>query len=626
MMMMMIFTVNRFLTCLVILISTLCIQLTLAEGWQGGGATPHNQKHNQNHLHGKAWWWDIAAARDDQKRRPLPLQSNNNHNNNIHATTTPWARGGHTRISRRLRPFAPHAASHSAAYYYTTTSTATTTTTTTSAVHNNNNNNKNPQRGQPGRWSKPQQQLPLPKQWLVPSSSSNSNSRQEPIQHRVKSRTSHSNRMALTVGLAYFCTAICVNLPIVLLPTVAAEQASLLGPSFVPAAFVAETLGGRRSMALYMTGIAVASWAFSCLTTAASQSSSSFAACLAGMEFLWSIQWTACCVVLANHYAHDAARLAAAVTTLSLMSTAGTILSKVGGTALLSAVGGSWRIVARVGSLAALTGAVVALGWIQEAPVRNQRGKAGGWRISSSLGGSTNSNTGKRKDNSDGTPPTRSLASVIQPSQQVLGCKLFWLIGMGHAAAFLARTSDRVLCQFYVQVSGLSRSLCGGLTTSCTLGFVHGLARGRVFHQLSTGREKMQFLRRNYAVAAASAFGLALCGGPWLPNLVSSGVLRAALVAVLSGAMTSCFSFQFYQIPNLVASSPQFQHSKAMFISLIDCLGYLLATPVWAMTGRMVSRFEHGWSLAWILLTILYIAGGHLMLRNVEPMLHNQKD
>ena len=394
---------------------------------------------------------------------------------------------------------------------------------------------------------------------------------QDEVVQKTQTRTATSKeaasetRMAKTVSLAYFCTAIAVNLPIVLMPTIAGEIANSAKEStFVPATFIAsvaaavsmggglgklvngavcQVLGGRRSMAIYMMGISIVSLVFSFCNNKSPQL---FGGILSLMEFMWSIQWTASSVVLANHYTSNAAQFSAAITRLSLMSTAGTILSKVGGTALLSVT--SWAVVARVGALAALLGAArIAFGGIDPALSDGEK-KSRAWRI-----------------HPFGQSTSQQSASLVDSFGKALGNPAFWLIGFAYSSVFLARTSDRVLGSFYVHVSGLSKSLCGGLTTSCTVGFAHGLGRGRVFHRLPNKATKLRFLKHNYTTAVVATLGLAICGSSWLIQLIGFPVIRAAVVALLSGIATSCLSFQFYQLPSMFANEFGTNKVRALF-------------------------------------------------------------
>ena len=397
---------------------------------------------------------------------------------------------------------------------------------------------------------------------LDPIQSSPSNVRSSPLQKNIKPHENGATtrgHLARTVSLAYFFTAIAVNLPIVLMPTIAGEIASSkgAGSNFVPATFIAsvaaavsmgggigklvngavcQALGGRNSMAVYMTGISIVSLIFSF-----NKSHHLFGRTLSLMEFLWSIQWTASCVVLADHYSQNAAQFATAITRLSLMSTAGTIISKVGGTSLLAVA--SWAVVARVGALAALVGASVAY-----------------WGIPTQ---STAQNTLRSWRTNTVVQPRKGTRSILDSFRQVLKRRTFWLVGFAYSAIFLARTADRVLGSFYVHVSGLPKSLCGGLTASCTIGFAYGLARGRIFHLLPGKSQKLRFLKHNYATAVLATLGLAICGSSCFIQLVGSPVVRAAAVAILSATAASSLSFQFYQLPSIFAK--EFGSNKVRF-------------------------------------------------------------
>lgn len=170
-----------------------------------------------------------------------------------------------------------------------------------------------------------------------------------------------------------------------------------------------------------------------------------------------------------------------------------------------------------------------------------------------------------------------------------------------------------------------SGAVCGGLTASVTLGFVHGLVKGRKFHDLKDIHSKSKMLAQNYSFAVIAALGMALCANQWLRNLVfPSKYLLATVVAVLSGSIASSLSFQFYQIPQMAAST--FGHNRAVCLSLMDGLGFFLCAPVWAATNQLVSNFgKHGWSLTWILLAALFSLGGKSMMGIIPTVIKKQQ-
>jgi hypothetical protein len=435
--------------------------------------------------------------------------------------------------------------------------------------------------------------------------------------------------------VTYFSNVIAVTLPVVLLPVIAAElvptaalsaggsaafiasvaSISTLGGGMgkLVNGFVCMGLGGRLSASSYLIGLATFSSLLSFTTNP-----EMLGWILCGMEFCASIQWTACSVILANHYAaKDKLKFAAGITTLSLSSTAGVLLAKTGGTALLQTMGGNWRLVARMGSVLASMGAVVVRTMVSEYPTDDEDG------------GDDDGSSGTQKGP---TESSLSFQTIAESFKRVLGSKLFWLVGLAHATTFLARTSDRILGAFYYEMSQLPRGVCGGLTASVTLGFVHGLQKARTFYQLGSNEEKKTFLRKNYLSAVVSTLGLALCGntrlttglfGSTTAGAMTAKWLVAGLIAVCSGKMASSLSFQFYQIPPLVAAL--FGKEKAVCLSFLDGMGFFLSAPVWAVTGQIVSRLgPYGWSTAFGMVAALFGAGGALMLKNIDKVLEEE--
>jgi len=434
--------------------------------------------------------------------------------------------------------------------------------------------------------------------------------------------------IGLVMGVAYFLSDICCRSSSVLMPTIAAEQAGILGSSFSQAGFVAsaasmaflgggagkilnggvcKAIGAKRSVSIYLTGMA-----FFSLWLSFNKSAAMFGPILAGVEFCMSMRWPACLVVFEKHYRGDGAKMAAAITTLSLMSTAGQLCAKVFGAGLLSACG-SWSRVAQLGFVTALMGAAVSAVLVEDkekseapAPRRNNDSTR------TYNGSNSVSHQKLRKEN--------LVSSLLSSFKEVLGTKLFWLVSFGHLGAFMLATSDRLLGSFYVQASGLPESICGGLTVASTLGLIHGLQRGRGFYKLPQTSQKMAFLRKNYIMGTLSALGLALCGLPLASQLVPSKVGRAGILALASASLTSCLSFQFYQIPGMAMA--KFSRNTAIFLALLDGVGYFGCGPIYAGIGQIVSRMQsYGWPLAFTLLSLLCAVSGKVMMRTIEPLL-----
>jgi MFS family permease len=184
--------------------------------------------------------------------------------------------------------------------------------------------------------------------------------------------------------------------------------------------FVCQHTGGRKSSLVYLFGMASAAFLVSTL-------SDNYGLAFGAMEFCASVQWTACTVVLSNHYSSDAAGFSGTISSLALTSTAGIISCKSIGSAMLQHM--SWRRVAQLGSMVAIMGSVVMHSVATEFPELTK-------------------------------PPPKepfSVASIGDSFRAVLGSKLFWLAGMAHATAFLVRASDKILGSFFQEATSLPR-------------------------------------------------------------------------------------------------------------------------------------------------------------------------
>ena len=169
-------------------------------------------------------------------------------------------------------------------------------------------------------------------------------------------------------------------------------------------------------------------------------------------------------------------------------------------------------------------------------------------------------------------------------------------------------------------------SLCGGLTAFVTLGFVHGLCKGRAFHQLRDIPSKTRMLSKAYTLSTVSAICLALCSSSMIQRtFFHSQHILAATLAAITAVLSSNLSFQFFQIPAMVATS-FFDNNKALSLSLFDAMGFFFSAQVWATTGKIVSNTgQLGWSFSWLMLAGMFAAGGRTMMAILPTVLHKQQ-
>lgn len=298
------------------------------------------------------------------------------------------------------------------------------------------------------------------------------------------------------------------------------------------------------------------------------------------------MQWASLSVMLSNFYSKSPLKLAAALTTLGLSSTSGMILAKTLGTALSTSF--HWRQVARFGAAMALLGSLI----ISRAP-------------------------GNSMSVMEGEEKIPLFVSIKESLQAILTSKLFWLLGLAHSMAFCTRGTERILGTFYNHVAGLPQSIAGGFTLSITFGLMYGLVTGSKKFSALSGKPELQkqFLARRYRKSFAATLGLGLVatGSSFLQN----NILKAAIVALLSGTMIANVAFQYYQFPAMIAK--EFGKHKAVCISFLDGFGFLLSAPIFATCSKLVPTT--GWSSAWGMLAILFGLAGALMVKSIGPVL-----
>ena len=409
-------------------------------------------------------------------------------------------------------------------------------------------------------------------------------------------------RVPVDVALAatYFCNIVVLTLPVLLVPLMApdpstaasfaakvASVATLGGGigKFVNG-FVCQAFGAQTSSAVYLVGSAV-----SYLLLSMMPSTASVRPILAAVEFFASLQWTACLVVLTNHYEAQPAKLAAGIGWVSIASTVGTIAAKLVGSAVLQWIP-SWKILARAAVAIALLGAVIVQSSVQEHPVRSR--------------------AVQRTSAPPGATPKRK-TGVLDSIRDVLGSRLFGQAGLAHGLIFAARKCDGVLGPFFQVMTGFPPSVCGALTVSVTLGFVLGLSNAARFYRLPDSKSKLRTVRKWYTAAVASAFGLGILSIKAVSTrFLASPYLVAGVLSALSASMAAFLSFQFYQVPSLIAT--KFGDNKAVCLSFFDGMGFFISAPIWAVSSNLIDSGAYGWSLQWSLLGSMFAVGAGLML------------
>ena len=450
------------------------------------------------------------------------------------------------------------------------------------------------------------------------------------------------------VFLAYLANVMALSLPVLLVPIAVTEQATATATAGAGAisvaaqvakisslaslggavgkfvnGFVCQEFGSYRCSTVYLAGLGLCSLAFSLAPVSSSPPFLGLA--FGGMEFFASIQWASLAVMLSNYYANQPVKLAAALTALGLSSTGGQIMAKFFGMTLSSAF--HWRHVAQLGACVAFGGAAL----ISRAPGREQ--------------------AAARQQ----TKPKFQWRSVTESLKAVLGSKLFLVLGLCHAMAFVARGTDRILGTFFFEMagSGLTQSVCGGLTLSITLGLVYGLITGaKKFAKCEDLAQKRGFLKKRYLTSVAATLGLTVLAHLGATGVIVNRAVISALVALMSGVMASNIAFQYFQFPAMIAQ--KYGDHKAVVIrydilfpflyailllcppsnmrltiflffwfSFLDGFGFLMSAPIFATMGKIVPTL--GWSSGWTVLATLFGSAALLMLTAINPVLNLTK-
>ena len=438
---------------------------------------------------------------------------------------------------------------------------------------------------------------------------------QEPVNVEVSTRPGIS-KIDIALFVTYFANMFMVNLSVVTVPALAAAtfidpaasatfEASVASMAPMGGAvgkvingFVCQRLGGRRASWIYLVGLSALSCGMSF-----TRSVGSIGTILMFYEFLSSVQWTSICLVLDDKHNCAPRSIARGVASLSLSSYTGALAAKTVGAALLN-ISGCWRSVTRVGSLVGMIG-VFAMFFGISPPDAQPHIPVNHGGIDKSIG----------IRNVEVKNPLNVLKAIMTN-------KLFWMVGIGHSLGYVIRGSDRLLVPFLHQATGFPRHICASLTSFVTLGLVVGLGKGTEFSAMESIPEKMIMLRRNYIRAIGSFLGLGACALSVMNGWIQAPYLMAFVISGLSCLAASSISFQFSQVPVLVASN-MFAENKAVALSLVDAGGFFFTSQIFAANTRILESF--GWSASWTFLSIFLAIGASLMMKYLPNVLMRER-
>ena len=156
------------------------------------------------------------------------------------------------------------------------------------------------------------------------------------------------------------------------------------------------------------------------------------------------------------------------------------------------------------------------------------------------------------------------------------------------------------------------------MTSSVTIGFVYGLISSKEMQSFKNAKVKEKFLGLRYKKALIASLFLICCGHKSLSTFVGN-FMTALLIALASSTIAANVSYQFYTIPALVAK--QFGANRAVCLSFLDAVAFLISAPVWIIFGKVISWQKigsHGWSAAWGVFAAMLFTGGCLW-SNIAP-------
>lgn len=434
------------------------------------------------------------------------------------------------------------------------------------------------------------------------------------IRYRISSIFSKIDVQESAIYLTYVCNIIAITLPVVLIPMIAADPLSssttiqttlspgdltkkIIAISSIGAGlgkiingFVCQAFGSRMSGGVYLLG--TASFAYLLSTT-----STLHAVAIAGMEFCASIMWTVCNVLIANKYALDKKKFTAAITALGLSSTAGNLICKIVGSALLSKY--HWRDVACVASAVSALGAGVLFFLVKDEGEVKKRGVP--------IWSGNNRFTVVKEPKKNSLSARKIISSMVI----VFSNPTFWLVAGAHTCSHLGRSSEKIIGTFINEITHLPRHVCSSLTSSLTVGFIWGLVSGRKMEVMDSAK-KRQYLFKKQCGAVVSALSIAVVANKHVVSILGKNVVALA-ITLASGALGSFLAIQYYKVPSKFAHS--FGENKAICISFADAIAFFMTSPIWILVSNIVNsgRFgSNGWMYGWLMLSGMFAIGGFL--------------
>ena len=138
--------------------------------------------------------------------------------------------------------------------------------------------------------------------------------------------------------------------------------------------------------------------------------------------------------------------------------------------------------------------------------------------------------------------------------------------------------------------------------------------------------DKKRFIANRYKMAVYFNLCLALCAHKHLVENLSS-ISLTVIISLASGMVAASISYQLYQFPALFGNS--FGKDKAICISFMDGIGFLIGSPIWSVMSSIASNEDlnpHGWMLAWIMITAWLVLGGVLMMKALPTVMQWKKE
>jgi MFS family permease len=383
-------------------------------------------------------------------------------------------------------------------------------------------------------------------------------------------------------------------------------------------------------------------------------------ACCALVEFFSSVFWPCAIVVLGAHYGisdvsrggsgPSDGRFERGVNVTSIASRCGSLLAMPLSSLLLKWSSFTWRDIAGLASMSALSGVAVLFFFLTDSPGKLHdpqnpiRMIPQSWHFNVTVSEKIIIYV------------TCAFNTVMPSLRTVLGSRVFWMLAAAHSGATMVKSSERILGTYYVDTSyGMStEGKAGAMTVFLPLGMLGGLVLGgRAFARAADEERAIEDTKKYtntrpqynpgvepdistlfinatqlrpknmiaflYCLAICMCYMLSFLAMPFIRRALVLPEIVLILQVLVSMGLGAGVAVQYYHIPVVVGAT--YGHNRGLYQSYTDGVAAFVSSIVWRLVGSAVEEGDpesYGWAYGWAAVALLLILCGTLMIAIME--------